>query len=96
MKALASANALVTLTGNRRMAMWDAAASVPERDLIHATAIADPMLELAPPTEADGIVASKKKWKIKSCSCGRFNQLFSRFSLWQRKAGRLGNLSYDN
>ncbi|WP_429237495.1 hypothetical protein [Janthinobacterium lividum] len=57
MKALASANALVTLTGNRRMAMWDAAASVPERDWIHATTIAEPVRELAPPTEADGIVA---------------------------------------
>jgi error-prone DNA polymerase len=57
MKALASANALVTLTGNRRMAMWDAAASVPERDLMRATTIAEPVLELAPPTEADDIVA---------------------------------------
>ena len=57
MKALASANALVALTGNRRMAMWDAAASVPERDLMRATTIAEPVLELAPPTEADDIVA---------------------------------------
>ena len=57
MKALASANALAALTGNRRMAMWDAAASVPERDLMRATTIAEPVLELAPPTEADDIVA---------------------------------------
>ena len=57
MKALASANALAVLTGNRRMAMWDAAASVPERDLMRATIIAEPVLELTPPTEADDIVA---------------------------------------
>ena len=39
------------------MAMWDAAASVPERDGMRATGIAEPALALAPPTEADGTVA---------------------------------------
>ena len=56
MKALASANILVTLTGNRSMAMWDAAVR-PGLDLMRATTNADPVLELAPPTVVYDIVA---------------------------------------
>lgn len=37
--------------------MWDAATSVTDRDLMRAANIAEPVLELAPPTEADDIVA---------------------------------------
>jgi error-prone DNA polymerase len=57
MKALASANALVSLSGNRRSAMWNAAASVPDKGLLRGAAIDEPVLELAPPTEAEDIVA---------------------------------------
>lgn len=57
MKALASADALVGLSGNRRSAMWNAAASVPDRGLLRPAGIDEPILELAPPTEAEDIVA---------------------------------------
>ncbi|QJD91663.1 error-prone DNA polymerase [Duganella dendranthematis] len=57
MKALASANALASLTGNRRTAMWNAAASVPDKGLLKEAGIAEPMLELAAPTEGEDIVA---------------------------------------
>jgi error-prone DNA polymerase len=57
MKALASANALATLTGNRRTAMWDAAASVPDKGLLRSASISEPVLELAPPTEGEDIVS---------------------------------------
>ncbi|MES2257966.1 MAG: error-prone DNA polymerase [Pseudomonadota bacterium] len=57
MKALASANALATLSGNRREAMWDAAASVPERGLLRDAAIDEAALQLPAPTEGEDIVA---------------------------------------
>jgi error-prone DNA polymerase len=57
MKALASANALAALSGNRRSAMWNAAASVPDKGLLRGAAIDEPILELAPPTEGEDIVA---------------------------------------
>lgn len=57
MKALASANALATLIGNRRTAMWDAAASVPDKGLLRSASISEPVLELAPPTEGEDIVS---------------------------------------
>lgn len=56
-KALASANALASLSGNRRSAMWNAAGSIPDKGLLRGAAIDEPLLELAPPTEAEDIVA---------------------------------------
>lgn len=57
MKALASANALASLTGNRRTAMWNAAASVPDQGLLKNASIVEPAFELAPPSEGEDIMA---------------------------------------
>jgi error-prone DNA polymerase len=57
MTALASANAMAAIAGNRRSAMWEAAASVPERGLLKAAAIAEAPLALPAPAEGEEIVA---------------------------------------
>jgi error-prone DNA polymerase len=55
--ALASANALESLAGNRRQAMWQALGSVPDKGLLRAAPIVEDQLELAAPSEAQDIVA---------------------------------------
>ncbi|KQV80983.1 DNA polymerase [Massilia sp. Root351] len=57
MGALASANALASLSGNRRQAMWQAAASVPDKGLLRPAAISEEAIELEAPTEAENVAA---------------------------------------
>ncbi|WP_206951744.1 error-prone DNA polymerase [Trinickia acidisoli] len=54
---LADANALSTLVGNRREALWHSAAAVPERDMLAAAATVDDTPLLGAPTEGQNIVA---------------------------------------
>ena len=54
---LASANALESLTGNRRQAMWQAVGSVPDKGLLRAAVIVEEELRLEAPSEAENIVA---------------------------------------
>ena len=56
LQVLAAANALVSLAGNRRQALWQSVAGAPERGLLRPAAIAEDALALKPPTEADDIV----------------------------------------
>ncbi|MGS0896689.1 error-prone DNA polymerase [Burkholderia stagnalis] len=58
LEALAAANALATLAGHRRDALWQAVAAVPERDLLAAAPIVEPdQPALGAPSEADDILA---------------------------------------
>lgn len=57
LKLLASASALATMTGNRREAMWVAAGSVPSKGLLREATIEEAALPLAPPTEAEDVLA---------------------------------------
>ena len=57
LNALAAAGALETLAGNRRQALWQAAAGAPERGLLRTAAIREDRVRLAPPTEGETIVA---------------------------------------
>lgn len=57
LNALASANALETLAGNRREAMWQAAASVPDKGLLRPARIEEETVAFAPPTEAENVAA---------------------------------------
>ena len=54
---LASANALESLTGNRRQTMWQAVGSVPDKGLLRSAFIVEEELQLAAPSEAENIVA---------------------------------------
>ncbi|MCY1252528.1 Error-prone DNA polymerase [compost metagenome] len=54
---LAAGNALIGLTGSRRQAMWQAAAAVPDKDLLRPADLDEPMPELSQPTEGEEIVS---------------------------------------
>jgi error-prone DNA polymerase len=54
---LADANALASLAGNRREALWQSVAAVPDRDMLAVAAVEDETPELLAPTEAHDIVA---------------------------------------
>ncbi|MFL9965558.1 error-prone DNA polymerase [Paraburkholderia sediminicola] len=54
---LADANALASLAGNRREALWQSVAAVPDRDMLAAAAVEDETPELGAPSEANDIVA---------------------------------------
>ncbi|MDR8763732.1 Error-prone DNA polymerase [Burkholderia multivorans] len=57
LRVLADANALATLGGNRREALWQAVAAVPDRDMLAAAEIHEATPALGKPSEAEGIVA---------------------------------------
>jgi error-prone DNA polymerase len=56
MKALASASALASLSGNRRQAMWNSGSSVPDRGLLRDATIDEAPIQLPAPSEAEDIV----------------------------------------
>ncbi len=54
---LADANALSSLAGNRREALWHAVAAVPDKDMLSMAAVEDDTPALGAPSEAQDIVA---------------------------------------
>ncbi|NPT41029.1 DNA polymerase III subunit alpha [Paraburkholderia sp. 1N] len=54
---LADANALALLAGNRREALWQSVAAVPDKDMLAAATVEDETPGLGAPTEAHDIVA---------------------------------------
>jgi error-prone DNA polymerase len=54
---LADANALTSLAGNRREALWQSVAAIPDRDMLATAAVQDETPALGAPTEAHDIVA---------------------------------------
>ncbi|MFM0259580.1 error-prone DNA polymerase [Paraburkholderia sediminicola] len=54
---LADANALAPLAGNRREALWQSVAAVPDKDMLAAASVQDETPALGAPTEANDIVA---------------------------------------
>jgi error-prone DNA polymerase len=54
---LADANALTSLAGNRREALWQSVAAVPDKDMLAVAAVEDETPELGAPSEAHDIVA---------------------------------------
>ena len=54
---LAGANALQSLAGNRREALWQSVAAVPDRDILADGRIDDETPELGAPSEAEDIVS---------------------------------------
>lgn len=61
---LADANALASLAGNRREALWQSVAAVPDRDMLVAAAVQDETPELGAPTEAHDIVADYRSFRL--------------------------------
>ncbi|QGZ66945.1 error-prone DNA polymerase [Paraburkholderia acidisoli] len=60
LEALASANALRSLAGDRRAALWQSVAAVPDRDLLRGATDDDETPALAPMTEGQEIVGDYK------------------------------------
>ena len=56
LQVLAGANALQSLAGNRRQALWQAVGAVPDKDLLRPTTPLEELPQLRPPSEADDIV----------------------------------------
>ncbi|MEA3122464.1 MAG: error-prone polymerase [Paraburkholderia sp.] len=56
LQVLAAANALSSLAGNRRKALWQSVAAVPDRDMLERAAMQDDTPELGDPSEAEDIV----------------------------------------
>ncbi|MGE8160368.1 error-prone DNA polymerase [Paraburkholderia sp. NPDC080076] len=54
---LADANALASLAGNRREALWQSVAAVPDKDMLAVASVDDETPELGAPTEAHDIVS---------------------------------------
>ena len=57
LQVLADANALASLSGNRREALWQAVAAVPDKDLLRATARDEELPALPAPDEGEEIVS---------------------------------------
>lgn len=57
LNALASANALESLSGNRRQALWEAVANVPDKGLLRSATVIEEPVEIDAPSEAENIVA---------------------------------------
>ncbi|MFX1689772.1 error-prone DNA polymerase [Paraburkholderia sp. A2RI-6] len=57
LEVLAAANALLSLAGERRAALWQAVAAVPDRDLLRGATDDDETPELAPMSEGQEIVS---------------------------------------
>jgi error-prone DNA polymerase len=57
LQALAAANALAPLAGNRREALWHAAAGLPDADLLRGAAAPEAAPAIAAPSEGEEIVA---------------------------------------
>ena len=57
LQVLAAANALASLAGNRRQALWQAGGAVPDKDLLRPTAIQEAQPQLTPPSEGDEILS---------------------------------------
>jgi error-prone DNA polymerase len=57
LQMLAHANALLSLSGHRRQALWHAMAGAPEKGILKHAAITEEAVALAAPTEADTIVS---------------------------------------
>ncbi|MDB5597901.1 MAG: error-prone polymerase, partial [Hyphomicrobiales bacterium] len=82
LQVLAAANALQGLAGNRRQALWQALAGVPERGLLRPAGIHEEELVLEPPSEADGIV---QDYKTLGLTLGRHPLALLRASLAEKR-----------
>jgi error-prone DNA polymerase len=82
LQALASANALASLAGNRRAALWHALAAVPDRDLLRAASDDDATPAFAPLTPGQAIAYD---YRALGLTLGRHPFALLRAQLLQRR-----------
>jgi error-prone DNA polymerase len=82
LQALAAANALQALTGERRQALWQAAAAVADKDLLRATSVEEPVPVLPKASEGEEIVSD---YRALGLSLGRHPLALLRAQLLARR-----------
>jgi error-prone DNA polymerase len=82
LQALASANALASLAGNRRAALWHALAAVPDRDLLRAAGADDATPAFVPLTLGQAIAHD---YRALGLTLGRHPLALLRAQLLQRR-----------
>ncbi|WP_338912006.1 error-prone DNA polymerase [Mycetohabitans rhizoxinica] len=82
LQALASANALASLAGNRRAALWHALAAVPDKDLLRAAGTDDATPAFAPLTPGQAIAHD---YRALGLTLGRHPLALLRAQLLQRR-----------
>jgi error-prone DNA polymerase len=62
LQVLAAANALSSLAGNRREALWQSVAAVPDKDMLSVAKVEDETPELGAPSEAEILSVTIGRW----------------------------------
>ncbi|RJG19083.1 error-prone DNA polymerase [Massilia cavernae] len=82
LQVLAAANALHSLAGNRRQALWQAVGAVPDKDLLRPTSLAEEAPVLRAPSEADEIIGD---YRAQGLTLGRHPLALLRERLFQQR-----------
>ncbi len=82
LQVLAGANALQSLAGNRRQALWQAVGAVPDKDLLRPTTPVEDMPVLRPPSEGDDIVGD---YRSQGLTLGRHPLALLRSQLLEKR-----------
>ena len=82
LQVLAGANALRSLAGNRRQALWQAVGAVPEKDLLRPTSVAEDAPQLRAPSEGDEIVGD---YRAQGLTLGRHPLALLRAQLLEKR-----------
>jgi error-prone DNA polymerase len=94
LQALAAANALRSIAGNRREALWHASTAAPGKGLLKSTRIAPDPVQLPSPSEAQEVIADYRSLGL---TLGRHPLALLRKQLLQRRllpASTLANFSH--
>ncbi|MGZ8295207.1 MAG: helix-hairpin-helix domain-containing protein, partial [Telluria sp.] len=82
LQVLAGANALRSLAGNRRQALWQAVGAVPDKDLLRPTSVAEDVPQLRAPSEGDEIVGD---YRAQGLTLGRHPLALLRAQLLEKR-----------
>ncbi|PWF47791.1 helix-hairpin-helix domain-containing protein, partial [Massilia glaciei] len=82
LQVLAGANALMSLAGNRRQALWQAVGAVPDKDLLRPTSPIEETPALRAPSEGDEIVGD---YRAQGLTLGRHPLALLRPKLLERR-----------
>ncbi len=82
LQVLAGTNALLSLAGNRRQALWQAVGAVPDKDLLRPTSLAEEVPLLQAPSEGEEIVGD---YRAQGLTLGRHPLALLRKQLLARR-----------
>jgi error-prone DNA polymerase len=82
LESLANANALESLAGNRRQALWEAVVSAPDKDVLENAPVEEESVRFPAPSEADSIAAD---YRTLGLTLGRHPVALLRPALTERR-----------